>query len=246
MNLPKIVCFWLAALCFTSWEHPSFGQPVAGEIGNYSNDPSIVREPAYSLGPGAPQSPARQQPSFVVNSSHQNTVPSGTVGVQPSAYHSVNPSKPASTGIALKAPGEAGENGVPKPSNSLGSVLSVVVSLGFVLALFLGLAWVFRKTQPRSLARLPTEVVQVLGRSNLAPRQQMYVVRFGSRLLLISQQPGHTQTLCEITDDEEVDRLAGFCESNSPTSVSQSFTEVVRQVVTGAGQEKVRRRPVHS
>jgi flagellar biogenesis protein FliO len=96
--------------------------------------------------------------------------------------------------------------------------------------MFLGLAWLYRKSQPQGTAKLPLELVQVLGRTNIAPRQSMMVVRFGSKLLLVSQQPGQTETLAEISDPEEVDRLAGICESKTARSASQSFSNVLLQV----------------
>ncbi|HUP82444.1 MAG TPA: flagellar biosynthetic protein FliO, partial [Pirellula sp.] len=85
-------------------------------------------------------------------------------------------------------------------------------------------------------------VVQVMGRSPMAPRQQMYVVRFGSKLLLISHQPGQTQTLCEISDSDEVQRLAGLCEANLPGSISNSFLDVLKQVTSGKLEPESRTR----
>ncbi len=132
--------------------------------------------------------------------------------------------------IALKAPKSPKEGEVERPSSSLGTIFSVLFSLGIVLSLFLGLAWLYRKSQPQGTARLPTELVQILGRTNVAPRQSMMVVRFGSKLLLVSQQPGQTETLAEISDPAEVDRLAGICESRSAHSATQSFSNVLLQV----------------
>jgi flagellar protein FliO/FliZ len=135
-----------------------------------------------------------------------------------------------SSSIALKAPKSPNEGEVERPSSSLGTIFSVVFSLGIVLSLFLGIAWLYRKSQPQGTAKLPTEIVQILGRTTVAPRQSMMVVRFGSKLLLVSQQPGQTETLAEISDPSEVDRLAGICESKSAHSASQSFSNVLLQV----------------
>jgi flagellar biogenesis protein FliO len=101
------------------------------------------------------------------------------------------------------------------------------------LSFFLLVAWLVKKSQPHSFLKLPGDVVQVMGRTPMAPRQQMYVVRFGSKLLLISHQPGQTQTLGEITDPDEVQRLAGLCEANHPGSISNSFRDVLKQVALG-------------
>ena len=73
----------------------------------------------------------------------------------------------------------------------------------------MALVWLVRKSGAQPTFGLPSHVVEVLGRTVLAPRQQLYVVRFGPKLLLISHQLGQTQTLSEIDNPDEVDRLAG-------------------------------------
>lgn len=90
-----------------------------------------------------------------------------------------------------------------------------------------------KKTQVGSTSSLPKEVVQILGKCPLAPRQHVYVLRFGNRLLLVSHQMGQTVTLGEIDDPLEVDRIAGLCEQGSSESVTQSFRQVFHQVTTG-------------
>ncbi|MFY7874014.1 MAG: flagellar biosynthetic protein FliO [Pirellula sp.] len=135
--------------------------------------------------------------------------------------------------IELKPSSKEALNSISKPKSSWATALSMMFSLAIVLCLFFIIAWLFRRTQPNSMAKLPSEVVQVMGRTAMAPRQQVYVLRFGSKMLLVSHQPGQTQTLGEITDPEEVQRLAGLCEANQPNSISHSFRDVLRQVASG-------------
>lgn len=138
-----------------------------------------------------------------------------------------------SSEIKLKEPSKGTEGRITKPTSPWTTLFSVGFSLGIVVCLFLGVAWFAKKSMPAGSARLPTEVVEVLGRSTIAPRQQVYVLRFGRKLLLVSQQPGQTQTLSEITDEEEVIRLAGICESNSPRSATRTFSDVLKHVAMG-------------
>ena len=135
--------------------------------------------------------------------------------------------------IELKPSSKEALNSISKPKSSWATALSMMFSLAIVLCLFFIIAWLFRRTQPNSMAKLPSEVVQVMGRTAMAPRQQVNVLRFGSKMLLVSHQPGQTQTLGEITDPEEVQRLAGLCEANQPNSISHSFRDVLRQVASG-------------
>jgi flagellar protein FliO/FliZ len=114
-------------------------------------------------------------------------------------------------------------------SNTLQMLFSIGSSLLIVLGLFLGVAWCYRKTLNTSLGGIPKQVVSVLGRTAIAPRQQLVLVRFGSKLVLVSMNQGETRTLSEITDPIEVDRLAGNCESHQPHSLTNSFRTILNQ-----------------
>ena len=135
--------------------------------------------------------------------------------------------------LELKPSSKEKDRSLDKPTSTWSAALSMFFSLAVVLSFFLLVAWLVKKSQPTSFLKLPNDVVQVMGRTPMAPRQQMYVVRFGSKLLLISHQPGQTQTLGEITDVDEVQRLAGLCEANQPGSISNSFRDVLKQVSLG-------------
>jgi flagellar biogenesis protein FliO len=78
---------------------------------------------------------------------------------------------------------------------------------------------------------LPKNVVQILGRTPVAPRQHLVLLRFGSKLVLVSMVQGEARTISEITDPLEVDQLAGMCESQQSTSVTHSFREILAQGV---------------
>jgi flagellar protein FliO/FliZ len=114
-------------------------------------------------------------------------------------------------------------------SNTLQMLFSVGSSLLIVLGLFLGVAWCYRRTLNTSLGGIPKQVVSVLGRTAIAPRQQLILVRFGSKLVLVSMNQGETRTLSEITDPIEVDQLAGTCESHQPHSLTNSFRSILNQ-----------------
>jgi flagellar biogenesis protein FliO len=139
--------------------------------------------------------------------------------------------------LVLKGPGTTEDPRVKAPRSPWAATLSMTLSLALVVCLFLIAALMLRKSQPKQFQKLPNEVIEVLGRSTMGPRQQLYVLRFGSKLILVSQQPGETQALGEITDQEEAARLAGLCEANRPESISNSFKEVFRQVVTSSTKQ---------
>lgn len=85
-------------------------------------------------------------------------------------------------------------------------------SLALVLALFFAAVWVMRRAMPASQRPLPSEAVEVLGRTSLPGRQQqMQLVRCGNKLLLLATSTSGVQPLTEITDADEVDRLVRLC-----------------------------------
>jgi len=126
----------------------------------------------------------------------------------------------------------------PKTSSSL---MTVAGSLVLVLGLFLLAAWALRRTAPGAAAVLPGEVFTVLGRAPLAGRQQVHLLRCGNKLLLVSLSPTGAETLTEITDPLEVDRLAGLCVQNQPNSATSAFRAVLNQFAhpTQAGRRPV-------
>jgi flagellar biogenesis protein FliO len=76
---------------------------------------------------------------------------------------------------------------------------------------------------------LPPEVFEVLGRAPLAARQQVHLLRCGRKLLLVSVTQAGTETLAEVTEPEEVDRLAGLCRQAHTQSATAAFRQVFGQ-----------------
>ena len=144
--------------------------------------------------------------------------------------------KPATTRTPLnpRKPQAASETTKSSTGNTIKMMLSVGSSLLIVIGLFLGVAWCYRKTLNTSLGGIPKHVVSVIGRTAIAPRQQLVLVRFGSKLVLVSMVQGETRTISEITDPLEVDQLAGACESHQPHSLTNSFRSILNQNGGGA------------
>jgi flagellar biogenesis protein FliO len=118
---------------------------------------------------------------------------------------------------------------LPPAPSAAPAIVSMLGSLAIVLGLFFCLVWFMRRGLPKGSRVVPNEVVEVLGRAPLAARQQMHVVRFGHKLVLVSVTPGGAEALAEITDAAEVDRLAGICHQAQPNSATNAFRQVFRQ-----------------
>ena len=112
-------------------------------------------------------------------------------------------------------------------TTNIDSLITVAGSLGIVLGLFLVTMWCFRRGMPKSARSLPPEVVEVLGRAPLAGRQQMHLIRFGNKLVLAAVSPSGVDTISEITDPIEANRLAGYCEQTRSTSATATFRGIL-------------------
>lgn len=199
--------------------------------------PGNLPAQTYSNAP-AKQSPIEesdQLPSWVKPPPEPSSAPvripppltAADVGEKPSA-----PLSPLNreSRIALTPPGKSNSQDSSKKPTSLPSMITLSGSLGVVLGIFLLIAWLMRKAAPQGLARLPGEAFEVLGRAPLAGRQNVHLLRCGNKLLLVSVTPAGTETLTEITDPQEVDRLAGLCRQAGPRSSTAAFRQIFEQL----------------
>jgi flagellar biogenesis protein FliO len=109
------------------------------------------------------------------------------------------------------------------------ALLTTLGSLALVLCLFFAVAYALRRGTPRAHAALPGEVVEILGRAPLPGRHQMHLVRCGHKLLLVAVSAAGADTLTEITDAAEVDRLCGLCHQHHPHSTTTAFRNILDQ-----------------
>ena len=159
----------------------------------------------------------------------------------PSDAEAANPKAPKSAAPRLLRPrgaGKTADNEGPaqraRPLGATSSAMTGVMSLAVVLGLFFAVAWAMRRGMPQGPALLPREAVEVLGRTPLAGRQHAHLIRCGNKLLLVYLSPGVAETLAEIADPMEVDRLVGLCRQAHPQSSTASFRQILQQF----GREK--------
>jgi flagellar biogenesis protein FliO len=217
----------------------------AAQTGRPSHGPSS----AYERTPVGQHLPVSR--SRVVRADYQETLPpqtplttSGkadtdttdaaeTLSLAPREEQSIRLPSRGRSGPAGKTPGTR--------SGSLGSLVPVAGSLALVVGLFLLVAWGMRRAAPASLVALPGEVFEVLGRAPLAGRQQVHLLRCGNKLILVSTTDAGAETLAEITDPPEVDRLAGLCRQAQPGSATATFRHVLQQLAPRNPDSDLRR-----
>ncbi|MCA9126979.1 MAG: flagellar biosynthetic protein FliO [Planctomycetales bacterium] len=250
---PNLKCVAICA-CLLSWPSPWPADCLAQSQPLPLNSQRLAAQPAYqtqaAAGPqatGDPWTASRRPGSMPQNhgavaisqvadsqvrpSSAGEAMQSNTAAsVRPETSKSQPTSDSTLTPLNPSSPADRVANGQGSARSTLQMLVSIGSSLLIVLGLFLGFAWFYRKSLSASLGSgLPREVVDVVGRTHIAARQQLLLVRFGSKLVLVSLVQGDARAISEIQDPVEVDRLAGLCESIKPGSVSQSFRSILMQ-----------------
>jgi flagellar biogenesis protein FliO len=147
------------------------------------------------------------------------------------------PQEAAPQALKLTPPTKAPAGAEKTPPSASGAITSVISSLAVVLGLFFVVVWLAKRNSPKGAALLPAEVIEVLGRAPLTPRQQMHVVRFGNKLLLVSLSPAGAEPLAEIDDPVEVERVLTICQELQQGSITETFRQVFSQFANEPAQE---------
>jgi flagellar biogenesis protein FliO len=137
--------------------------------------------------------------------------------------------QPAATARpSLLLPPAEGEGRGSRQRNDIPALATGAASLAIVVGLFLVVVWAVRRGMPKGAGLLPPEALEVLGRAALVGKQQLHLVRCGNKLLLVCVCGLTVQTLTEITDPAEVERISELCQSHSAATAA-NFAQVLRQ-----------------
>jgi flagellar protein FliO/FliZ len=140
---------------------------------------------------------------------------------------------------AERAPLADSPSVLPNLGLPLDSIYTTGTALAIVLGLFLLCVWALRRGARKSTALLPEDAVSVLGRVPLAARQFAQLVRVGNKLILLSVTPAGAETLTEITDPVEIDRLLGLCMQRKTHSTTSEFDEVFRDLAKDSAPDEI-------
>ncbi|NQV25480.1 MAG: flagellar biosynthetic protein FliO [Rhodopirellula sp.] len=160
----------------------------------------VLRQPSNPI--------ARDKPAVPENGVHSDLSSFAAFESLPTAVNPEGVKTPLRRNSSSSSRDDAAPDDKPTGSSSAGSVLAVLV---VVLLFVLGLAKVFLKRSPYSISGLPIDAVDVLGRRAVDPRNSVYMVKVGSRLILLGSSPNGLSSLAEITDPIEVASLANIC-----------------------------------
>ncbi|MCA9249007.1 MAG: flagellar biosynthetic protein FliO [Planctomycetales bacterium] len=216
-----------AMLIATAWIHFAVSANAQDDLAPLAFPPSETRrlDSSESVRARAGQTLARN-----ILAPRSEVVPAGHQ--VPIAAVSSNELAPLKKPIATLDLPDAPAAGDKLPQSPVPGLGTVVGALCLVLGAFFLVAWLVRKSMPAAAATLPADVAEPLGRILLAPRHYAHLIRLGNKLLLVSLSQAGAETLAEVTDPVEVDRLSGICRQTHPHSSTNAFRQVFEQFAT--------------
>ena len=104
-----------------------------------------------------------------------------------------------------------------------------LLALALVVALIFILRYVLRRLGGAGGFVGRGKVIDVVARTNLAPKHQLYLIRLGQRLVLVGAGPEDLAALAEVTDPQEVSSLIEAASPRSPGRAGSDRSSQERQ-----------------
>ena len=128
----------------------------------------------------------------------------------------------------------AAKSGEPR-KQAAGSFWKTLIVLAVIVAVILAAAKHLKKHGPRLSGGIPADAMELLGKRAIDRGQLIYLVRLGSRILIIGSSAAGLQTLGEINDPVEIDYLSGLCRQPTQSSgITQGFLSLFNRQFAGS------------
>ena len=106
---------------------------------------------------------------------------------------------------------------------------STTIALVFVILIIIVLAWILRKAWPGGTMLFGTlPIVNILGRTNLSPKQSLIAIKISNRIVLLGVTEHHISAIMTIGDENEVSKLISYIEQNRTSSISSTFRHLFK------------------
>lgn len=196
------------------------GDLLIAQDGKFSGRPGVNTPTTLTNGvpsqaaPGSPRGNPRSNTARSENPRSADSSTFASVPAKQAAAPTSRPVTPLKRSSGLPSNDDSGSASKDAGSSSAGAFLAALV---VVLLFVLGLAKLFLKRSPYSISGLPTDAVDVLGRRTVDPRNSVYMIKVGSRLILMGSSSNGLSSLAEITDPIEVASLTNVCAAAKQT-----------------------------
>ncbi|CAN5464080.1 hypothetical protein BH09PLA1_BH09PLA1_28760 [soil metagenome] len=105
----------------------------------------------------------------------------------------------------------------------------VALSLTLVLGVIFAARFAMKKLFPAVSVGRNSQIIRVVSRSVIGPKQQFLLVKLGKRLVLVGDSGASMNPLAEITDPDEVAELVGQLQSEANHSSVGAFASMFRK-----------------
>ena len=116
-----------------------------------------------------------------------------------------------------------------KDSTLTGDMGKILLYMGAIVVLIVASLMVFKKFLPGGNRIFQSKVIEVLGRTYIAPKQGLFLIKVADRILLVGSTGGAINTLCEITDPDEILRIKETAGSGG--GVSEGLASAFRSML---------------
>lgn len=120
-------------------------------------------------------------------------------------------SPPNSNKTPISDLGSKTDNESVKKFSFFRSLISVLGGLAIILGAFFACLLLLKRFSPRRITSIPENVLETIGQKALTPRNQLYLIRWGSKLCLVAISPNQINSIAEITDPNEVAQIVEEC-----------------------------------
>lgn len=110
----------------------------------------------------------------------------------------------------------------PPSKDGWSAIQDVLIGLVLLSGILIAVVW-YLKRSPRTRKFFGSGPIRILSRAHLGPRQTLYLVKAGERVLLLGQANDGLRTLMEVSDPGEVTRTLAMVEENAPDSMTTTF-----------------------
>lgn len=163
---------------------------------------ATLAAPAFALAQQAPAAdPAAAKAASAAQPAPTSPAPATDAGAPQQAAPATAPAAAQPAPQMFPGPAQVAQSSPSAPA--AGSLLQTIVSLLFVLALLVGLAWAMKRFGPRAMGGGAN--MRVIGALSLGGRERIMVVEVADQWIVVGAAPGRVNVLTTMPKQEGVE-----------------------------------------
>lgn len=170
--------------------------PVLAQAAKPATDTSSTSKPRDAAAAAPAQAAGPADAAAAAPAATDTAAPAGTA---PAAAAPAPATPEQQAALAGARPAQAGAP-LPQTPSALGSLVQTILSLGLVIGLLVGLAWLLKRFGPRTITGGTT--VKLVGALSVGARERILVVEVGEQWIVVGASPGRMNALATMPRQE--------------------------------------------